>query len=590
MPDLPPPSSGFSDPQLAAILEQAKARRRRAITIFVAVALVLGVGLGSSALYSSAQAKKKRNVAYSRVVKCLFGKPIDAGEPPMSRVRAAWRARLLADQSAKGDGTATEDDKEAAKAKMWPNRCVSQLMAFTDTLKDIGEMKEGDKDLGYYSRDLSKQTAGDNWKKVDTYQAAVESFVGEAQKGNFEFVDVPDVQAPDLLDAQPIDALFPKSSALEDTHIDSYATSITRGASARFFVPAGKGKPPRLCTTSDGKELACAALGFLPPQAAGIPWVLSAEDGAPALLAFGREGGVADGSSVSTGVYRSSDGAQLVGPDTYYVVGGYAKSDGQNALLLKEAADPRGDKFVIGRTAAAATKIETEKVALKDWNEEPSGVAVVGPYVMWVTDKDELHARSAFLADAPVTTIATLPGRLRAAWHSSAFSACQTKKGLVATARVRADGLDRILVVPATDSGFGKAQTTDDGSLTCSDDAAVIVGDETLTTCDESGCKGSKIAPAAAGQSVTAIDGVVVRVTAPSGLLVVEWEKDGKSIAKKVYDAQMKGTVLLGESKLASAALVSRRGYGLLVVDIGGTQRVARLDAAGGIAATSFKP
>ena len=146
------------------------------------------------------------------------------------------------------------------------------------------------------------------------------------------------------------------------------------------------------------------------------------------------------------------------------------------------------------------------------------------------------------------------------------------------------------IVVPATDSGSGKAQTTDDGSLTCTDDAAVIVGDDTLTTCNESGCKGSKIAPAGSKESLTAIDGVVVRVSAPSGLLVVQWENDGKSIAKKVYDAQMKGPLLLGESKLGSAALVSRRGYGLLVVDLGGTQHVARIDAAGGIAATSFKP
>ena len=29
---------------------------------------------------------------------------------------------------------------------MWPNRCVAEMIAFTDTLKDIGEMKEGEKD------------------------------------------------------------------------------------------------------------------------------------------------------------------------------------------------------------------------------------------------------------------------------------------------------------------------------------------------------------------------------------------------------------------------------------------------------------
>ncbi len=54
MADIPP----VSDPQLAAIIEQNKARRQRAIFIFVAVAVVLGVGLGGSAMYFSAQAKK----------------------------------------------------------------------------------------------------------------------------------------------------------------------------------------------------------------------------------------------------------------------------------------------------------------------------------------------------------------------------------------------------------------------------------------------------------------------------------------------------------------------------------------------------
>src|SRR6478736_4473521 len=92
MADIPP----VSDPQLAALLDQNKKRRTRAILIFVGVALVLAVGLGGSATYFSAQAKKKRNVAYSKVVKCLFGKPLDAGEAPMTRVRSAWRARILA--------------------------------------------------------------------------------------------------------------------------------------------------------------------------------------------------------------------------------------------------------------------------------------------------------------------------------------------------------------------------------------------------------------------------------------------------------------------------------------------------------------
>ncbi|HEY1957677.1 MAG TPA: hypothetical protein VGH28_18785 [Polyangiaceae bacterium] len=590
MPDLPPPSSGFSDPQLAALLEQNKARNRRVVLIFVAVALVLGVGIGGSAFYSSVQAKKKRNVAYSKVVKCLFGKPLDAGEAPMTRVRSAWRASILAE---KNDPSLDVNAQEAAKAKAWPNRCVPQLMAFTDTLKDIGEMKEGDKDLGFYSRDLSKQTAGDNWKNVDTYQAALQSWVDMAQKGNFEFVDVPDVQAPELLDAQSIDVLFPKSSALVDTKIDPHPRTIASAQAARFFVPAGKGKPSRLCSTADGKEIACLGLGWLPPEAAGIPWVLPADDGAPTLLAFGREGGVADGSSVSTGVFRSSDGVGLVGADAYYVVGGFAQTDGTSAVLMKALDDPRGDKFVLGRASPGAAKVDIEKVALTDWNERPSAVAMVGPWVLWVNSKQELIGRAAFAKDATPTTIATLPGPLPAGWNNGgrpAIVGCETKSGWMIGVRVRADSLDRMLIVPATEAAFGKTQVTDDGSLACSEDAAIVLGDDALTTCNDAGCKATKIEGTDRHEVRAPVDGSLVRVSSPSGLLRVEWEKDGKSIATKIYDAQVKGGVLLSESKLEDATLVPRRGYALLFVEMGGTQHVARVDSQGGITSVSFKP
>ena len=598
MPDIPPPSSGFSDPQLAAILEQNKARRRRAILIFVAVALVLGVGLGGSAIYSSAQAKKKRNVAYSRVVKCLFGKPLASGEAPMTRVRAAWRARISTEP--KKDGTQSLDDQEAAKAKTWPNRCVPQLMAFTDTLKDIGEMKEGDKDLGFYSRELSKQTAGDNWKNVDTYQAAIEAFVNEADKGHFEFVDVPDVDGPEILEAQSIDALFPKSSALGDTRLDPYSRTLYTAQAARFFVAAGKGHPSRLCTTTDGVAIACSALDALPPQASGVPWVLPADDGAPVLLAFGRNGGVADARSVASGVFRvapplgggdrAGEGASLLPADAYYIVGGFAKPDGAIALLMKDEKEPLGDKFEIARGASGAAKLDIDKVALTDWNELAAAVAMVGPYVMWVNGKDELLALPAFTKDAKPTTIATLPGPVRSSFGASAFTACGTKKGTVLGVHVRADSLGRMLVVNATDGGFGKPQVTDDGDLGCTDDGGFVLSGDALAVCTDSGCNATKIEQPKHYEAMMAVDGAVVHVSTSSGLLRIDWVKGGKSIATKLYDAQMKGTVLLGESKLKGASLIARRGYGLLLVDIGDAQYVARVDGAGNVATTTFKP
>jgi hypothetical protein len=585
MADIPP----VSDPQLAALLEQNKKRRTRAILIFVSVAVVLAVGLGGSATYFSAQAKKKRNVAYSHVVKCLFGKPLDAGEAPMTRVRSAWRARILAEPRKDPNGPGTLEDQEASKTQMWPNRCVAQMVAFTDTLKEVGEMKEGEKDLGFYSRELSKQTAGDNWKNVDTYQAAVESFVSEAEKGKFEFVDVPDVQAPDLIEAQPLEGAFPKSSALEDTRIDHVHVVYSDGAS-RFFVRAGKGKPARFCTTTDGKELACAAASWLPPEASGNPWVLPAEDGAQPLLAFGRNGGVADGRSISTGVFRSTDGLTVIPADAYYVGGGFARADGSATIVLKDAKDPSGDKFKVARLPPNGSKVELDSVTLTDWNEHPSGLVIVGAYAVWVTNGNQLHARALDDKNAQEITVATLPGRLSGSNNEPAFAACSTKKGFVIAARVIADGAERMLVVPTTASGFGKAQVTDEGDLACSDDGARILADDTMTTCTDDACNGAKLdRKPTAGEILIDVDGTIVRASEKSGLLQIEWVKGGKSIAKKVWDAQMKGTILLGESKLGQIQLIGRRGYGLVLVDLGTTQHIARVDAAGNITPVTLK-
>ena len=590
MADIPP----VSDPQLAALLEQNKKRRTRAILIFVGVALVLAVGLGGSATYFSAQAKKKRNVAYSKVVKCLFGKPLDAGEAPMTRVRSAWRARILVDPKKDPNGPGTLEDQEAAKTQMWPSRCVAQMVAFTDTLKEVGEMKEGEKDLGFYSRELSKQTAGDNWKNVDTYQAAVESFVNEAQKGNFEFVDVPEVQAPDLIEAESLEKAFPKSSALEDTKIDPSAHVVYSDGATRFFVRAGNGKPARFCTTADGKEIACAVASWLPPEASGNPWVLPAEDGAQALLAFGRNGGIADGRSISTGVFRSSDGFVVIPADAYYVGGGFARADGSATLVLKDAKDPEGDKFKVARLPPNGTKVELDSVTLTDWNQHPSGVVVIGTYAAWVTNGNQLRARNldqkGDQKNAPEITIATLPGPLNGSYSEPAFAACTTKKGFVLAARVRADGQERMLVVPATASGFGKPQVTDDGDLACGDDGARILTDEAMTTCTDDACNSAKLERKPGPSEILIdVDGTIVRASGKAGLLELEWVKGGKSIAKKVWDAQMKGTVLLGESKLGQIQLVGRKGYGLVLVDLGGTQHVARVDAAGNIAPVTLK-
>ena len=51
----------------------------------------------------------------------------------------------------------------------------------------------------------------------------------------------------------------------------------------------------------------------------------------------------------------------------------------------------------------------------------------------------------------------------------------------------------------------------------------------------------------------------------------------------------MKGTILLGESKLGHIQLVGRRGYGLVLVGSRRTQHVARVDGAGNITPVAVK-
>jgi hypothetical protein len=519
----------------------------------------------------------------------------------MTRIRSAWRARILAQKADREGDLDTQEAKETAE---WPNRCVAHIIAFTDTLKDIGEMKEGEKDLGFYSRDLSKQTAGTNWKNVDTYQAAVESFVSEAQKGSFEFVDVPDVTAPEFADALGIETAFPKTSIIEDTHLDADVRPLLVSTAAHFYAPAAKGKPARLCTSSDGKELVCTTITWLPPEASGVPWLLSSDDGVAPLMAFGRNSGIANGSSPSTGVFNSSDGARLVPSDTYYVAGGFERIDGSASLLLKEAKEPQGDHFKIAHIAKGTSKLELDPATLVDWNEQPTGIAMIGPYVLWATSNDQLKGcidtSKCIESNKSEVIITTLPGSL--SFHEKgAFAACRTKTKTFVAVRTHADGIGRMVVftvgdwsVPQdenTPATFGKPQVVDDGVLSCTDDAAVVLTREAMATCTDSGCTTTKLERPVSREEVAIVlgSGVVVRASKPSGLLRVEWQKDGKTTSTKVYDAQMKGTVLLGEAKLGRLELVGRREYGLLFIDIGGTQHVARVDASGAITPVMVK-
>jgi hypothetical protein len=311
--------------------------------------------------------------------------------------------------------------------------------------------------------------------------------------------------------------------------------------------------------------------------------MLGSDDGATAYFAFGRNGGVADGSSVSTGVF-DAHGARLLAADTNYVAGGYSRVDGHGALLLKDAGDPTSNTFEISHLDG-----KMDKVVLTEWDGEAKSIAMLGPWVLWVTSSNQLKARSAWgnPKDAPID-VATLPGPIYT--RHPPYSACRTKSGMFIGLRTRADGIGRIVVLSATDSALGKTQVTDDGDLYCTDDAALVVSNETVTTCTDAGCNGTKLERSPVPEALAPVGSTLVRASRLSGLLRIVWEKDGKPVATKVYDAQMKGTVLLGESKLGHLEVLGRRDYGLVLLDIAGTQHLARVDATGGITPVAFKP
>lgn len=241
--DQPPPS----DAQLASLLEQQKKRRTRLIVLFGGIGVTVIAAIAASSIVFGRQARKKGDVAYSRATKCLMGKPMASDEDPMLRYRAAWRGRILfpggdaggAAKLGKGpNALRTMEASEEAKSRMWPNRCVGELVSLTDTLKEIGEMTEGKKDLGAASRALAKATAGDNWKNVGSYAPVLGEFLAEGRKAGFAFVDVADVLPPTFVEAKSPDELRDPKAIVDAIDVP---TSFSPGEVVLFVAASRRG-------------------------------------------------------------------------------------------------------------------------------------------------------------------------------------------------------------------------------------------------------------------------------------------------------------------------------------------------------------
>ena len=311
-------------------------------------------------------------------------------------------------------------------------------------------------------------------------------------------MDVPDVEAPELLDAQPIDAIFPKTSMLENVSLHYENLGTVSGESVRFFVRAQKGKPARLCTTPDGKTITCGPpmKSGLPTEASGRPWLLGSEDGAPTLLAFGFEGSVANGRRSRRASFdrrwSSVDQIQRVLRRRRLRARG-----GSALLLLKDAAKAEGDHFQVGRLACERHRAQNERGGAHRLERRSEVRRAhrqsrrVGRFLergerqsdrrcaVHVRGRDAKHRDASGPRAKSLATICV-----------DTDLGCQTKSaGLAIAMPTEADGVSKTLVVFATDAGFGKADIVEAGELSCGDDAAYVLGDASLATCKPDGCK-----------------------------------------------------------------------------------------------------
>lgn len=581
--DLPPPS----DAQLASLLEQQKKKRTRLVLLFAGIGLAVVAAIGISSVVFGKQARKKGDLAYSRATKCLVGKPLGAGEDPMLRFRAAWRGMLL-DTSAPGAGALKGGKKaaalrameasEEAKAKMWPNRCVAELVSLTDTLKEIGEMTEGKKDLGAASRALAKATAGDNWKNTESYAPALADFLDEGRKAGFAFVDVPDVTPPAFVDAKSVDELRDPKAIAEAVELPA----VLAPGELVVFVAASSRGPARLCRGSEASSLRCApaSAAGLPPEASGVPAVLDFEDGAPPLLAFGRRRRVMDGQGVTTGVFRAGDGFRVVPGGAFYLGGGWSSKSGTQSVLLKDAQKPSGFAFKV--MTADGEKVKTEDAELTDWNGDTRALSVIESHVYWVTGDGEVHVRGEGLPKKG-KALFKLPGEVK--W----MRGCTVGASRALVIGTAAGGMPRIIV------SFDDSTTpavVGAGEVSCGAEAVHVLSEQedTIAVCKAAGCQPEPIPPAVGAARARVGDAAYVVGDLSEGLLVLRTFKGDKVLGETVYDGRLAGDKVTKDSALRDVRAVSTRKGAVLAVTMTGGTSFLGVSESGAVSRVAIEP
>jgi hypothetical protein len=567
--ELPPPS----DAQLANLIASQKKRRTTMILLFAGIGATLVTAIGVSSVVFGKQARKKGDIAYSRATKCLVGKPLAAGEDPMLRYRAAWRGRVL-DTTGPGSDVAKAgrapsalrnmEASEEAKAKMWPNRCVGELVSLTDTLKEIGEMTEGKKDLGAASRALAKATAGDNWKNTESYEPALTDFLDEGRKAKFNFVDQDDIVPPVLVEAKSFDDLTDPKGFTEGFQL----STIFAPGELLAFVAAGSKGAARICRATEAGPIDCgpASASGLPPEASGFPTIFDHEDGAPVLLVFGRPQRFLNGDVLSSGLFRSGDGFRIVPSNTAHVVAGWSPKSGPQTALLRDGKDARDLKTpakanLFKLVTADGDKIHSEDVDLADWSGDPRGLGVIESRVYWATGDNEIrmHGPNAPKKGQPLFK---LPGGVD--W----MHACTVGTSHVLVIRTVAGGLARTIVSFDDQTNPG---VVGGGTVSCGADAVHVLSGDTVAVCKASGCQPETISDLQGIGRARVGDSAIVVGELTDGILLVRVVKGDKVLSETIYDGRIVGGKIVPTSEIHDIRPVPTRHGAVLAVNAGST-------------------
>ena len=424
----------------------------------------------------------------------------------MTRVRSAWRARILAEPNRDPNGPGTLErsrGREDADVAEPLRRADGRVHRHAQGRRRDEGRREGSRLL------LARAVEADGGRQLEERRHVPgrgRVVRREADKGKFEFVDVPDVQAPDVVEAQPLDGAFPKSSALEDTHVDPGSRRLQRRGDA-LLRSRGQGQAGAIL--HDGRRERARVRGGVVASARG--------EREPVGLAGGRRRAAAPRVRTERRHRRRAidfNGclplARRSPPDS-----------GRRVLRRRRLRARRWIRAVLleGREGsergpvqdrAPSAERDEGRARRRDVHRlerAPVGVTIVGP---WRRVGDATAISSTRKRCSIERTRRRSPSRrcrVRSTdlFSEPAFAACQTKKGVVIAARVRSRRGGAHARRPRDGDRFGKPQVTDDGDLACGDDGACILTDDAITTCTDDACNSAVLdrKPGAAKSSST---------------------------------------------------------------------------------------